>query len=128
MDETRQLLTDQLAEDIRALSTLTGDEKTEAIENIAKLYRLKIDEVRIEVEAEARRLELENQHNEKVVELDNSKRDRYIQYAVTGVSGLLGMGFYWTCLRNITKFEETGVYRSSAFRILSNGIGRIFRL
>lgn len=128
MDETKELLTMQLAEDIRALSTLKGDEKTAAVENIAKLYKLKIEEIRIDVEKEAKRIELENQHNEKVSELQNSKRDKYIQYAITGASSLSGMAFCWICLRNITKFEETGVYRSSAFRILSNSIGRLFKL
>lgn len=116
MDETKELLTKQIETEIRNLSVVSGEEKSEAIDEVSKLYRLKIEETKAEAEAKARE-----------VELNDQKKDRWISHGITAAGTILTFGFNWVWMRRVLKFEETGAFSSNAFRWLQNGIKHLKR-
>lgn len=111
MDETKDMLTKQIETEIQNLAVVTGDEKSTAVDEVTKLYRLKIEEVKAEAEAEAKKAELRDQ-----------KIDRRIGHGLTAASIVSTLAFNWIWLRRVIKFEETGSFTSNAFRWLQNGV------
>jgi len=103
-EEIKHLLENEIKTEIRKLSTLeTGsEEKSTAIEDLAKLYRLRIEETRSE-----------RDFNEKV-------KDRYFRLGVEGAAIILPLIFYGIWMRRGFKFEETGTFTSTTFKKLFN--------
>ena len=110
MDEAKELLTNQLTEEIRKLSTMEdgSEEKTATINGINQLYKLKIEEARLESEKAAQEVERTEQ-----------KRDRIFRYALDGALGVAPLIFYGIWMKRGFKFEETGTFTSSTFRGLT---------
>ena len=98
-EEIRDLLGEEIKTEIQNLSTLEAGskEKTTAIEDLAKLYRLRIEETR----------------NEQV-------KDRYFRLGVEAAGIILPLIFYGIWMRKGFKFEETGTFTSTTFRGLFN--------
>lgn len=116
--EIRALLEDEIRTEILTLSTLESGskEKTSAIDDLVKLYKLKIEETRNEWDCcekyEARECDKqlkEDQMNEQI-------KDRYFRLGVEAVSIILPLLFYAVWMRRGFKFEETGTYTSTTFR------------
>lgn len=128
-DEIKKELEKEILKEIQDLSELqTGSkEKDSAIENLATLYKLNIEEVKIEHEAmekaydrgsadetSARDLKLKQQM------LDESINDRYFKLGLDVAGLIVPIIFYGIWMRRGLKFEETGTFTSTTFRGLFN--------
>ena len=104
MDEIRDLLGEEIKEEIQNLSTLEpgSKEKSMAIEDLTKLYRLRIEE-----------LNKKDQLNEQV-------KDRYFRLGVEVAGIVLPLIFYASWMRRGFEFEENGTFTSTTFRGLFN--------
>jgi len=110
-EEIRNLLGEEIKTEIRNLSTLEAGskEKSTAIEDLAKLYRLRIEETKNEWD-----------FNEKV-------KDRYFRLGVEAAAIILPLIFYGIWMRRGFKFEETGTFTSTTFRSLFNRFRPTFK-
>lgn len=121
-EEIRDLLSEEIKNQIQNLSNLPSGskEKSEAVEAIAKLYKLKIEENRNEQE-----LAIEDEKAEQSLELEEAKlseqvKDRYFKLGIAAAEIVLPLVFYAAWMRKGFKFEETGTFTSTTFRGLFN--------
>ena len=146
-ENIKELLNEEIAAEIQAISSLNSgsEEKSKAIEDLAKLYRLRIEETKSELDAEDKRsrrtLESEAivRENEikksqldvqikadvqdeqyKRSQLDEQVKDRYFKLGIAAAELLIPLMFYGIWMRKGFKFEETGTYTSTTFRGLFN--------
>ena len=146
-ENIKELLNEEIAAEIQAITPLDQgrEEKAKAIEELAKLYRLRIEETKSELDAEDKRsrrtLESEasvreneikkSQLNEQIKadvqdeqykrsQLDEQVKDRYFRLGIAAAELLIPLMFYGIWMRKGFKFEETGTYTSTTFRGLFN--------
>lgn len=128
-DEITELLGEEIKSQIESLSSLeTGSkEQSEAVDNLAKLYRLRIEENknnweysekfdRREMEDEAQKRDEQLKKNQ----LEEQVKDRYFRFGVNVVEVILPLIFYASWMKKGFKFEETGTFTSATFRGLFN--------
>lgn len=110
-EEIRRLLGEEIKTEIRDLSTLEpgGKEKSTAIDDLAELYRLRIEETKNEWD-----------FNEKKDQLEEQIKDRYFRLGLEAAGIILPMIFYAAWMKRGFRFEETGTYTSTTFRGLFN--------
>ena len=111
MNESKEMLEEEIRKEIRHLSTLSpgSTEKTAAIEELSKLYRLKIDEVKSLEEIKVK--------NDLMSE---QTKDRYIKLGIEAAELIIPLVFYGVWMKKGFKFEETGTFTSTTFRGLFN--------
>lgn len=113
MDQANELLTKQLTEEIRKLSTMEdgSDEKTATVNGINQMYRLKMENEKMEAEIKAQEAERE----------DNN-RHKTIDHILNGVK--IGGGFILFGAAYIAglNFEKEGTITSKFFRDLTGKI------
>ena len=132
-ENIKELLNEEIAAEIQAISSLDSgsEKKSKAIEDLAKLYRLRIEESKNELDAEDKRsrrtLESEasiREHEIKQSQLDEQIKadvqDRYFKVGIAAAELLIPLMFYGIWMRKGFKFEETGTYTSTTFRGLFN--------
>ena len=146
-ENIKELLNEEIAAEIQAISSLDSgsEEKSKAIEDLAKLYRLRIEETKSELDAEDKRsrrtLESEANVRENEIkksqldeqikadvqdeqykrsQLDEQVKDRYFKLGIAAAEILIPIMFYGIWMRKGFKFEETGTYTSTTFRGLFN--------
>ena len=146
-ENIKELLNEEIAAEIQAISSLDSgsEEKSKAIEDLAKLYRLRIEETKSELDAEDKRSrrtlgsEANVRENEikksqldeqikadvqdeqyKRSQLDEQVKDRYFKLGIAAAELLIPIMFYGIWMRKGFKFEETGTYTSTTFRGLFN--------
>ena len=146
-ENIKELLNEEIAAEIQAISSLDSgsEEKSKAIEDLAKLYRLRIEETKSELDAEDKRsrrtLESEANVRENEIkksqldeqikadvqdeqykrsQLDEQVKDRYFRLGIAAAELLIPLMFYGIWMRKGFKFEETGTYTSTTFRGLFN--------
>ena len=146
-ENIKELLNEEIAAEIQAISSLNSgsEEKSKAIEDLAKLYRLRIEETKSELDAEDKRsrrtLESEANVRENEIkksqldeqikadvqdeqykrsQLDERVKDRYFKLGIAAAELLIPLMFYGIWMRKGFKFEETGTYTSTTFRGLFN--------
>lgn len=124
-EEIRSLLSEEIKTEIEDLSSLDAGskEKSQAIDNLATLYRLKIEELKADWDADEkynRRIMEENQQNvenaQKSEQLSEQVKDRYFRVGIAAAEIVLPLMFYALWMRKGFKFEETGTYTSTTFR------------
>lgn len=128
-DEITELLGEEIKSQIESLSSLeTGSkEQSEAVDNLAKLYRLRIEENknnweysekfdRREMEDEAQKRDEQLKKNQ----LEEQVKDRYFRFGVNIAEVILPLIFYASWMKKGFKFEETGTFTSATFRGLFN--------
>ena len=128
-DKIKKELEKEILKEIQDLSALESGskEKDSAIENLATLYKLNIEEVKIEHEAmekafdrgsadetSARDLKLKQQM------LNESIKDRYFKLGLDVAGLIVPIIFYGIWMGRGLKFEETGTFTSTTFRGLFN--------
>ena len=114
MDESRELLTKQIEEDIRnlSLSSLDSDERTAAVKNLSELYKLKIEESKIDVEIDSNEVTRETSKNDQNFQ-------KVLQYLKTGSEifcSIAPLIFYGIWMKRGFEFEKEGVYTSQTFK------------
>lgn len=121
-EEIRKLLEEEIKAEIRDLSTLEpgSKEKSTAIEDLAKLYKLRIEETKNEWDFSEKYDARESDKQLKKVQLEEQVKDRYFRLGVEAASIILPLIFYATWMKRGFRFEETGTYTSTTFRGLFN--------
>jgi hypothetical protein len=117
-EEIRDLLGEEIKTEIRNLSTLEAGskEKSKAIEDLAKLYRLRIEETRNEWDFNEKYESRDSDIQFKKDQLREQVKDRYFRLGVEAVSIILPLMFYATWMKRGFRFEETGTFTSTTFR------------
>lgn len=115
------LLEEEITNQFKALDSLDygSEEHSRAVEDLTKLYKLKLDESKANREFEDR---LSNQIKEdefKKTQLETQKFDIFIRagLVILEVGGTLL--FYNRWMKKGLKFEETGTFTSNTFRGLT---------
>ncbi|MFA5655160.1 MAG: hypothetical protein WDA37_00285 [Dysgonamonadaceae bacterium] len=121
-EEIRDLLGEEIKTEIRNLSTLEAGskEKSTAIEDLAKLYRLRIEETRNEWDFNEKYESRNSDIQFKKDQLEEQVKDRYFRLGVEAASIILPLIFYAAWMKRGFRFEETGTYTSTTFRGLFN--------
>ncbi len=121
-EEIRDLLGEVIKTEIRNLSTLDAGskEKSIAIEDLAKLYRLRIEETRNEWDFFEKYKSRDSDMQFKKNQLEEQVKDRYFRLGVEAAGIILPLIFYGIWMRKGFKFEETGTFTSTTFRGLFN--------
>lgn len=121
-EEIRDLLGEEIKTEIRNLSTLEpgSKEKSTAIDDLAKLYRLRIEETKNELDFKEKYDARESDKQFKKAQLEEQVKDRYFRLGVEAAGIILPLIFYGIWMRKGFKFEETGTFTSTTFRGLFN--------
>lgn len=125
----KDLLNEEIAMEIQNLSEFKAgsDEKSSAIDDLAKLYKLRIEENKSEWDADEKhdRRAMEGEANTKDDELkqrqlEEQVKERYFRVGVAAAELMVPLIFYGIWMRKGFKFEETGTYTSKTFTGLIN--------
>jgi hypothetical protein len=121
-EEIRKLLEEEIKAEIRDLSTLEpgSKEKSTAIEDLAKLYKLRIEETKNEWDFNEKYESRDSDIQFKKDQLEEQVKDRYFRFGVEAAGIILPLIFYAIWMKRGFKFEETGTYTSTTFRGLFN--------
>lgn len=130
MDEKiKNLLCEEIEEEILKLSSLEAGskEKSTAINDLATLYRLKIEETKTELEFDEKRerrfMEINQSDSDiriKRNQLTVDEKDRYFRLGIEVAGIILPLIFYAAWMKRGFRFEETGTFTSTTFRGLFN--------
>lgn len=125
----KDLLNEEIAMEIQNLSEFKAgsDEKSSAIDDLTKLYKLRIEENKSEWDADEKhdRRVMEGEANTKDDELKQKQleeqvKERYFRVGVAAAELMVPLIFYGIWMRKGFKFEETGTYTSKTFTGLIN--------
>jgi len=121
-EETKELLEQEIRREIQELLLFEPGsmERSRAIDDVAKLCRLNIEETKMELDCSER---IETRINEEQAKLSQTKErkfDRFIRLGLDTIGVILPLGFYNRWMKKGFKFEETGTFTSTTFRGLFN--------
>lgn len=110
-EEIKTMLEEEIRTEIENLSSMSAgsEEHTKAVDNLNKLYRLKLDEDRTSME-----------YLDKTHQTEENVKDRYVRIGIAAAELVLPLMFYAVWMRRGFKFEENGTYTSTTFRGLFN--------
>lgn len=124
-----ELLNEEIAAQIQALSELDSGskEKSAAVEDLTKLYKLRIEENKSVWDADEkynrRMMDGESSTKEtdfKERQIAEQVKDRYFRVGIAAAELLIPLMCYGVWMNKGFKFEETGTYTSSTFKGLIN--------
>lgn len=109
MDDIKHLLDEEIEAEFEKLSSMEAgsDERAKATEDLAKLYKLRIDEIKAE-----------NERKDKKAQRKDLMTDRLINIGLQLGLTAGGWLFYYICFHKGLKFEETGTLTSPWMRNL----------
>lgn len=126
MDERiRELLSEEIANEVKDLATLDpgSTEHSAAVDSLTKLYKLKIEETKMNLDFEEkckRRIMEDSQHAQENDQLFRQEKERYIKFGMEAAGLILPLMFYAYWMRKGFEFEETGTFTSATFKGLFN--------
>lgn len=135
MDNITKLLEEEIEEQINNLSGISDlKQKSMAVEDVTKLYKLRIEQAKNEAELaekqarremEARQIKLDSEAKERSENLEEIRlsemvRDRYFRTGIAVLEIGLPLMFYGVWMRRGFKFEKDGTYTSKTFMNLFN--------
>ena len=122
MEEIRNLLDEEIKAEIEALSSMQfgSNEHLTATENLATLYKLRVDETKTALDFEEKSENRKNDDEFKKNQLAEQVKDRYFRLGTAAAELILPLMFYAIWMRRGFKFEESGTYTSTTFRGLFN--------
>lgn len=140
MDEITEMLNEAIKAEINGLYNFEpeSEERSAMIDDLTKLYRLRIDEAKSEndlsekraqfkLENDSRRLDrtlkekLETENGERgerlgKMQIAEQSRDRIFRAGIAAAEIVLPLIFYAAWMRKGFKFEETGTFTSTTFK------------
>lgn len=121
-EEIKDLLGEEIKSMIQNLSSLPSgsEEKSSAIEDLVKLYKLRIEETKNEWDFNEKYDAHESDKQFKKAQLEEQVKDRYFRLGVEAAGIILPLIFYGIWMRKGFEFEETGTFTSTTFRGLFN--------
>ena len=125
--ELKEALARETCNQLNNLANLVPGSKEEqvVVDNIAKLYRLGLDEVRTESEVDDKFCKRESEAEDRETKEKNELRDNILKYGTEAAKLILPMLFYGRWMNKGLKFEETGTFTSTTFRGLFGTFSRI---
>lgn len=120
--KTKELLEGEIEAQFSSLSSLVAGskEKSAAINDLATLYRMKIEETKSEMELDEKYENRRQEEYYKRAQLAEQVKDRYFKTAIAAAGIVLPLIFYAVWMRRGFRFEEEGTYTSTTFRGLFN--------
>lgn len=124
-EELIMMLDEEIRAEIEGLSSLESGSKehAEAIENVAKLYRLRIEDSKAAMEYnkeidddQFRREQMEREEQSRKEQLVEQRIDRYVRIGIAVTELMVPIVFYNTWMKRGFKFEETGSFTSMTFK------------
>ena len=135
-NEINEMLDEVIKEELLNLSSLESgsQKKTAAIEDLSRLYKLRIEENKNAKESDAKNKQLlmeaeqiteevkshEQEEKLKKEQLSEQVKDRYFKLGIAAAELMIPLIFYGIWMRKGFKFEENGTYTSTTFRGLFN--------
>lgn len=121
-EELRILLDEEIRNEIKNLSSLKAgsNEYSTAVEGLAKLYKLKLDDDKSVMEHLEKIGNRESDDNFKDIQIKESVRDRYVRVGIAAAELVLPLIFYGVWMKRGFRFEENGTFTSVTFRGLFN--------
>lgn len=118
MGEISTLLNDEIVAEIQNLSEMEdgSEEKSQAIDNLVKLHRLRIEEIECELDADEKVKRRQMEHEQ----INEQVKERHFKVGVAAPELIVPLIFYGIWMRKGFKFEETGTYTSNTFKGLIN--------
>ena len=115
---SRELLEEVIVTQLDELSAMQNGskEKTAAINDLAALYRLKIEETKNEMEFDEKRARRASEWNQS----NDIEKERYFKLGIVAAEIVIPLIFYAYWMHRGFKFEENGTYTSTTFRGLFN--------
>lgn len=121
-DDIRELLSEEIASEIKSLSQLDpgSKEHSDAVDNLAKLYRLRIDETKNEMDyrEQVDRDTYDDQFRR--FQFHSEEIGRYIRLGLDAAGIILPLMFYAAWMKRGFEFEKDGTFTSQTFRGLFN--------
>ena len=113
MDKIKDLLNEEIQRQFKDLASFApgSKEKDMAVDTLTKLYKLKIEESKMENEEDARIFDGISKSEEKAERIKD-------QYGLEAAGLVLPLLFYATWMKKGFKFEKTGTFVSTTFRNL----------
>lgn len=120
--EIKEMLGEEIKAGLSDLSSLeTGSkEKSEAIDDLVKLYKLKIEESKAEMDYLKEIDEHKRSDRAKREQLSEQVKDRYFKLGIAAAELVLPLMFYAAWMKRGFQFEKDGTYTSTTFRGLFN--------
>lgn len=121
MDEKiKELMDEEIQSQIKDLASFqTGSkEKSVAIEDLAALYKLRIEEVKAEMDLDDKIDARDSEDRYRQEQLKERTKDRYINLGIAAAGIVLPLIFNCVWMSKGFKFEESGTYTSTTFRNL----------
>lgn len=118
MKETKEMLEDVIRKELEKIEAISdGEKKQEAIDNFAKLYRLKIEE---DEKGERRVMDQNKIVDDAKFNEKQSFRDRIVKICIAAGEIILPLtvSIYW--MKKGFEFEQTGTITSTTFKWLTN--------
>lgn len=121
-DEIMELLGEEIRNEIRNLASLDegSDEHSDAVDALAKLYRLRIEEAKNIKDAELKEQQIEDDAELRGSQQVEEAKNQYIRFGLEAAGIILPMLFYASWMKKGFRFEETGTFTSTTFRGLFN--------
>lgn len=113
-ERIREELEERILNDFEKLKSESLDEKkrSEIMEDLNRLYRLKLEEDKNDMEWE-KHCKKQEANAETINE---NKIDRWVKIGIAGAELVLPLAFYAFWMGKGFKFEETGTYSSPTFK------------
>lgn len=117
-ENIRNLLDEEVVRQIQQLDQLESGSKemTLAVNDVTKLYKLRIDETKIQMDYNDKVDSMNAQADNLNIQVDQNTKDRYLKLIIAGAELLVPLVFYAVWMHQGFKFEETGSIASSTFR------------
>lgn len=117
-EEIKSLLAKEIESEIENLYSLTpgSQEHSAAVESLAKLYKLKLEEDKTSMEYLEKTDMHESDKGFKVAQLEESIKDRYFRLGIAAAELVLPLMFYGIWMKRGFAFEKDGTFTSQTFR------------
>lgn len=117
-----ELLNREIENEIRNLGTFDSGskEKSDAIDDLVQLYKLRIEENKLTIESTDKELKRLNDEAANLREDECKKKERYLRLGIAGAELIVPLIFYGIWMNKGFRFEETGSITSKTFNGLIN--------
>lgn len=121
MSENQEKLDLEIARQLEILEKLSpsdGEKYELAVDSLAKLYKLRIEEEKNEREADLADCQAEVDNEEKEKEAKDRKFDRWLHFGLDMASIVVPIVFYNIWMNKGFRFEKDGTFTSTTFKNL----------
>lgn len=117
-EEIKELLEEEIKSEIENLSSIEigSQEHSAAVESLAKLYKLKLEEDKSSIEHSEKSENHLTEIDFKRAQMDEAIKDRYFRLGIAAAELILPLMFYGIWMKRGFMFEKEGTFTSQTFR------------